>query len=110
LAGVCAENEWDAEVSKPHCQSMAACSAFVVVQDRRRYLQLIRRANRILARSWREDACACTVKRPAQVVLGIGVALDHKDREADERGMFQEGSLARGSALEAKAPFTKDGC
>jgi len=89
---------------------MAVCATFVIVEDRRRYLQLISRANRILASLWREDACPCTVKRPAKVVLGIGVALDHKDREADERRMFQEESLARSSALEAKAPFTKDGC
>ena len=77
---------------------MAACSALVVLEDRRRYLELIGRANRTPVRSRREDARSCTVKRPAKIVLAIGVALDHKDREAYERRMFQEGSLARGSA------------
>jgi hypothetical protein len=89
---------------------MAACSAFAVVQDRRTHLKLVSIAKRIFASSWREHARPRPVKGPAKVVLGIGVSLDHEDREADERRMFQEGSLARGNALEPKAPLTKDGC
>jgi len=88
---------------------MAACSAFVVVEDSRRYLELIGRANRILASSGRQDACTCTVERPAKVVLGIWVALDHKDREADERRMFQEGSWRAATRTNQRHLFTKDG-
>jgi hypothetical protein len=110
LAGVCGENKWDTELSEPYCYNMAGHLTIIVVQDRRRHLQLISNAKSILGRSWCQDVRTRPIERPAKVVLGIGVALDHKDRETHERRMFQEVSFARGNALEPKAPFTKDGC
>ncbi len=102
LASVRAEDEGRAGTSKPQGHKMAAGAASAVIENCCRQLHLIGDAKRMLAIAWYEHVRACTFERLAKIVLGIRFALDHKDREAGKRRMFQEESLARGNADERR--------